>query len=92
VAAASQLAPAGLPAGHVNVGLGAPTATELVLGALSGSTGSVLADSALGGGVGYVLAPREKKLRYAFGTAVASGIGGVVGLALAVLYIKRASL
>lgn len=77
-------------AGHL--GVGAPSAGELVLGALSGSTGSAVVDSALGGGVGYLLAPRKKRLRYAAGAAVASGVGGVLGLALAVLYIKRDAL
>jgi hypothetical protein len=56
------------------------TAESLVLGAFSQSTGSVLIDGAIGGAAGYFLAPRSERNRYALGGAIATGLGGALGL------------
>lgn len=60
--------------------------SELVSGVLSGSTGSVLWDAALGGGVGYLLAPAHAKLGITLAGAALAGLGGVLGLSLLVGY------
>lgn len=52
----------------------------LALGALSQSTGSIVIDAAIGGTAGYLLAPRAKKNTYALGGAIATGLGGFLGL------------
>ncbi len=55
-------------------------AESIALGALSQSTGSILIDTAIGGAVGYAMAPKKQKYRYAVGGAVATGLAGVFGL------------
>jgi hypothetical protein len=57
------------------------------LGVLSSSTGSFIVDGAIGAGVGYFMAPRNKRGKYALGMGLVTGIGGVLGLALGVGYI-----
>jgi hypothetical protein len=68
-------------------GLGATPIAEQALGILSGSTGSFLVDGAIGAGVGYFMAPRSKRGKYALGMGLVTGVGGVLGLALGVGYI-----
>jgi hypothetical protein len=58
-----------------------------VLGTVSQSTGSIIVDTAIGGVVGYALAPDRAKLRYAVGGGLATGLGGVLGLAGTVAFI-----
>ena len=60
---------------------------SVVLGAFSQSTGSVLFDSAIGGTTAYFMAPDTAKARYALGGAVATGIGGLLGLVATVGFI-----
>lgn len=60
---------------------------SVVLGAFSQSTGSVLFDSAIGATTAYALAPDQAKARYALGGAVATGIGGLLGLVATVGFI-----
>jgi predicted cation transporter len=55
-------------------------AESLLLGALSQSTGSVAIDAAVGAAVGYALAPKDAKARYAVGAALATGLFGALGL------------
>ena len=62
----------------------------LVLGAISQSTGSILIDSAIGGVTGYLLAPEKCQARYAVGGAVATGLGGLLGLLGTVAFIYAA--
>lgn len=62
-------------------GVGALAPVEsLALGILSQSTGSVLVDAAIGGAVGYFFAPQASRNRFAVGGAIATGLGGVLGL------------
>jgi predicted cation transporter len=63
------------------------TTESLALGILSQSTGSVLIDAAIGGTTGFLLAPRDKKNRYAVAGAVATGLGGVLGLVGTIAFI-----
>lgn len=62
----------------------------LALGALSQSTGSVVIDAAIGGAAGYLLAPGTKKSTYALGGAIATGLGGALGLVGTIGYIIAA--
>jgi hypothetical protein len=64
--------------------VGAPTLGAVGLGAISSSTGSILIDAALGAGIGYFISPVDEEERYAIGGALASGLGGVLGIALLV--------
>jgi hypothetical protein len=70
------------PSIQTPTGLGATT-----LGVLSSSTGSLLVDGVIGAGVGYLMAPRSKRGKYALGMGLATGVGGVLGLALGVGYL-----
>lgn len=63
------------------------TVEPLALGALSQSTGSIVIDAAIGGVTGYVLAPERAKTTYALGGALATGLGGLLGLVGTVGYI-----
>jgi hypothetical protein len=63
------------------IGLGAPTPGGIVLGTLSQSSGSILIDAAIGAGVGWLIAPKEKQGAYVVGGAVATGVLGLLGLA-----------
>jgi hypothetical protein len=51
------------------------------MGLLSESTGWIILDAALGGGVGWMLAPRGQETGYVLGGALATGLAGVFGLA-----------
>ena len=62
-------------------------AESLVLGAFSQSTGSVVIDGTIGAGVAYLMAPRGAKARYTIGGAVATGLGGALGLVATVGFI-----
>lgn len=63
------------------IGLGAPTPGGIVLGTLTQSSGSILVDAVLGAGVGYLIAPEQKKPAYVIGGAAATGLLGLLGLA-----------
>lgn len=63
------------------------TVEPYLLGALSQSTGSVLVDGAIGGTTAYFMAPSTAKARYAVGGAVATGLGGALGLIGTVAFI-----
>jgi hypothetical protein len=76
--------------------IGAPTPAGALLGAVSQSTGSILLDAALGAGLGYVIAPdEEERVSYTAWGAAASGLGGLLGVAVLLGYryvvIARAS-
>jgi hypothetical protein len=60
---------------------------SMALGAFSQSTGSVLIDGVIGGATAYWLAPRGEKTRFAVGGAVATGLGGALGLVATVGFI-----
>jgi hypothetical protein len=60
---------------------------SVVLGAFSQSTGSILFDSVNGAGTAYAMAPDNAKARYALGGAVATGLGGLLGLLATVGFI-----
>jgi hypothetical protein len=68
-------------------GFGATPVADQALGILSSSTGMFLVDGAVGAGVGYIMAPRNKRGRYALGMGLAAGLGGLLGLALGVGYL-----
>jgi hypothetical protein len=51
------------------------------MGILSESTGWVLLDALVGGGVGWLLAPKGQETGYVLGGALATGLAGVFGLA-----------
>jgi hypothetical protein len=61
------------------------------LGALSQSTGSVILDGLIGGTAAYWLAPKGAKTRYAVGGAVATGLGGALGLVATLGFIWATS-
>jgi len=63
------------------VGVAGPTPGGVLLGALSQSTGSLLLDAAIGAGVGFLIAPENKRAGYVVGGAAATGLAGVLGLA-----------
>lgn len=52
----------------------------LVLGVLSESSGWIVIDAVVGGGVGWLIAPKGQEAGYALGGAAATGLGGVLGL------------
>lgn len=56
------------------------------MGLLSESTGWILLDAAVGGGVGWLLAPKGQETGYILGGAFATGLAGVFGLAALVGY------
>lgn len=60
-----------------------PTLGARTMGALSAGTGSVLIDAGIGAAAGAFIAPSSNERgAYAIGGAVATGVGGVFGLAL----------
>jgi len=71
--------------------VGAPSLGAVGLGGISFGSGSILVDAALGSGVGYLIAPSGEKERYVVGGAVASGLGGLLGIGvlLACRYWRR---
>jgi predicted cation transporter len=68
------------------------TVEPFILGAVSQSSGSILIDSAIGGAAGLLLAPEKMKTRAAVGGAVATGLGGLLGLigTVAFIYASKA--
>jgi predicted cation transporter len=63
------------------------TVEPYLLGALSQSTGSVVVDGIIGGTTGYLMAPNDARARYAVGGAVATGLGGALGLLGTIAFI-----
>lgn len=61
-------------------GVGQPSVSDALFGALSGSSGSILIDASVGGAVGFFLAPKSKKLGYVALGAASTGLAGVLGL------------
>ena len=64
----------------LKVGAGS-SATDVVLGGLTESTGWIVVDAAVGAGVGWFIAPKGQETGYAIGGALATGLTGVLGLA-----------
>ena len=68
-----------------------PTMGQVALEALSTGSGAILVDTAIGAGVGYLIAPESKKVAYAVGGGLATGLAGLLGLGglLAVRYLAN---
>lgn len=73
-------------------GLGEDAPERSVMHVLSWSSGSVLADAAIGGVTGYFLAPAHKdRIWWSIGGGIATGAAGVAGLlaTVAASYARR---
>jgi hypothetical protein len=79
VAEVADLTPSGFGLGGLQA-LERPTLGAMTLGAVSLGTGVSWVDAGIGAGVGYLIAPESKKVAYAVGGGLATGLAGLLGL------------